>query len=574
MKKALLLIFLSNFLFAKEEKTLLMIDIMQPIKVNETKNIKGKFTDLKDEAFELGVEQIYLNGNISYSKKGSYSNINITWKSIQSDKGLTGSNFVPLKKQFISSLTTDEKQILPPNKISVNVSKQILMQAINKMIDKNKDKPKEVKLSEKTLEKLSENKNKNNAATSVGNGKLSSSGLPSSDGLNANVVSSSQVTKECPVRYSTDDLKAYAQSRIDTVDNNGNTTQTGTCLDTGSFDTLVKDYSTPCVPLIADTQVYQSYRITGIVAGQAEIVRDCQVDLTDNILPVQTTTDQCNFSHDLANNVSYQTQRKYYELNGAIIDISQCQSNNTPYSHSDVACSYDLQVSPGFAVPQVKIIITLDDSSESIVQNCTTRNTQIPVILKECTGSQRYSHDFNAATSYLQKETWIENPYDNNVEVKLNDCQISTVSYPHLQTTNSCVPIFEDHNLLTNQTYKTFITDNTQTPSDIILDANCNSGQQIPYTPATISLSNNGDTKTKQYIRLDSTVYSRSETTQSAVFSEVGNYTWTVPDGITQIYAVVTSGGNGGNSGSVLIIQALLSNKDNQEDYLNLVHLL
>jgi hypothetical protein len=50
---------------------------------------------------------------------------------------------------------------------------------------------------------------------------------------------------------------------------------------------------------------------------------------------------------------------------------------------------------------------------------------QIPLIKKDCVGAERYSHDFNASISYLEQETWIENPFDSNKEVKLNGCLIS-----------------------------------------------------------------------------------------------------------------------------------------------------
>jgi hypothetical protein len=37
----------------------------------------------------------------------------------------------------------------------------------------------------------------------------------------------------CPIRYSIDDLKAYEQKSINTVDSNGNTLSVGACLDSG-----------------------------------------------------------------------------------------------------------------------------------------------------------------------------------------------------------------------------------------------------------------------------------------------------------------------------------------------------
>jgi hypothetical protein len=107
-------------------------------------------------------------------------------------------------------------------------------------------------------------------------------------------------------------------------------------------------------------------------------------------------------------NLSYQTERKFYKLNDEIVNISQCESNKKVYQHKEVVCSYDLEVSPGFAVPQTKLYITLDDGTESIVRGCMAHSTQIPLIKKDCVGCchQYKFSSLDESASYDPQTTW------------------------------------------------------------------------------------------------------------------------------------------------------------------------
>ena len=535
----------SGLTFAQEqEEVLLDIKIIQPIVINQTKEIAGQFDDIKPEAINTDIDEMLLKGKVSYTPKDKLTQVRIDWQAI-TKKESSSQSFSPLANSY-SILLTDDKRIEALTNITMKTDEKSLMFSVNKMQQNEKIAP--VALDEETIAQLKDDTKK----SSTTNDDSSAYTVVPEAQLNATQkdTSTTQITTACAVQYDINNLVAFKQQKIDTVDSNGKTVSAGTCLNTGEVFTLTKSYGTPCRVVSDPVQniVYQAYRITGVIDNVDTVVRECQVDYVDNTLTVLTTTDSCSYQHNLDTGISLQTSKKYYVLNGEIVQLSNCAINGTSFTHQKVVCEYNLSTNNDHVIPQVKTVITLTDGSLGLVQDCTTDSTQIPVILKECLGSQRYAHDFSADISYLNQEKWVLNPYDNNAEVKVNNCQISATSYPHHETTNGCVPIFEDHNLVTNQTYKTYITDGTQT---IILDALCSDGTRVPYTPATISLSNNGDTKTKQYIRLDSTVYSRSETTQSAVFSEVGNYTWTVPTGINQVYAIVVSGqgGQGGAGG-------------------------
>jgi hypothetical protein len=521
-----------------QEKTLIKAQLVDTISVNTTDDIQARFVGLKEKAVEMGVDDIYINGKISYQPQGNYQKLKISWYSLENPQNLSKTNYSSLKQSFYSELTTDEEQILPPQEITIAVDEQVLMSALDDLLTKN-DNSNKVELAEESVEKLNEPQVAANSAA-ANSSPYASSNLPEVD-LNAQEVDNSTTTKEveCPIRYSVDDLRAYEQVAIHTVDSSGNTTNVGACLDTGTTYELKKSYGDPCSPLIGEDKVYQSYRITGIVAGQDEIVRDCQVDLTENTLPIQTTTDQCSYEHHLDLGLSYQTERKFYELDGEIVNISQCESNKKPYQHKEEVCSYDLEVSPGFAIPQVRTFIALDDGSESIVQNCTTRNEQIAVIEKECSGSDRYYHDFSASTSYLQKEKWVKNPYDNNNEVKVNNCQISETTFKHLETSDGCTPIYEDHNLRMTQSYKPYIIDNTQEPNEILLSETCGNATQIPYLKGDIEFINNGYMRNTKYTRPDDSIYQQLEPTEVAQFSDVGTFTYTISDGVTKIYTSI-----------------------------------
>ena len=538
--------------------TKIKVQTIAPITINKTKHINAKFLDLKDSAIEQGIDDIFIIGKIKYQTNinNGWTTININWIGLENSK-LNTKKYIKLEKPAVSKLLTDDKKIDPLQEITIKVDKDILMAGISTMQQEKQEKE-TVKLDDKTIKSLTE---KQNSTTLAGSNKTTTpiSTLPDSQ-LNATEVTTSQVTKECSIRYDIENSQAYQQQRLDTVDSNGNTTVVGTCLDTGESYTLIKRYGSPCRVLADPVQdiIYQSYRVISTINNTEQIIRDCQVDYASNTIAVITTTDQCTPIHDLAIAISHETSRKYYLLDGANVHLTNCTVNGTTYTHEKSVCSYDLQVSDSFAIPQVKTYITLSDNSELTVQNCTTESsTQLPIVYKECTGSQRYSHDFSSQISYLNKEKWVQNPYDNNNLVKINDCQISATTFTHLETTTGCTPIYEDHNLLTNQRYKTYIEDGTAT---IYLDTICGNSYQIPYTPATITLSNNGDTKTKQYIRLDGTVYDRIETTTSVSFTTSGNHTWTVPNNITQIYVVV----KGSDGESALSYQCYVYGIDGQ----------
>ncbi len=532
-----------------EDMIILQIQTIEPIIVKKTRIVKAKFTDLKQEAINIGINDLYLSGQIQYTPKNKkWMGLEINWQSLE-DNATNDKKYIAFTQSAKSKILTDDKRIEPPTELSMQINKQMLIDAISKMQTKEK---KLVALDENTITSLNKDNKQTTLAQTGNNGDDSniSSLLPDSQ-LNATQedTTTSQATKECPIRYSISDLKAYAQERRDTVDSKGNTVVVGNCLDNGTIYELAKTYGTPCRVVADPVQdiIYQAYRITGVVDSVDTVVRDCKVDYASNTIAVLTTTDQCSPIHQLDTAVSHETSRKYYLLNSANVHLTNCAINGIIYNHQKTICSYDLQVSDGFAIPQVKTYITLSDNSELTVQNCSTESsTQLPIIAIECTGSQRYNHDFSTQISYLNKQKWVRNPYDNNNLVKVNDCQISATTFTHLETTAGCTPIYEDHNLLTNQRYKTYIEDGTAT---IYLDTICGSSYQIPYTPATISLSNNGDTKTKQYIRLDGTVYNRAETTSSVSWTTPGNHTWTVPSDITQIYVTVR-GGQGGQGGA------------------------
>ena len=560
MKKIILIIlmFVASALFAANDQAdnqannqiLLKAQIIETIKVGDTKSAKARFTDLKDKAIEIGINEIFINGKIHYTPQGNYQELKISWESLENSQGLSKTNYSGLSQNFYSSLTTDDKQILPPQEITIKVDETVLMAALKTLNEKSKLKAEKVALDDKTIAQIKPEAQTSNAS----NGQAST--LPGAD-FNATEkedVTTSVVEEQCPIRYSVDDLNAYEQKSVNTVDSNGNTLSVGECLDSGVTYKLSKVYGAPCTPLISESQVYQSYRVTGIVAGEDKIIRDCQVGLTENQIAIQTTTDQCNYEHHLDLGLSYQTQRKFYELNGEIINISQCESNKKTYQHTESVCSYDLEVSPGFAVPQTKLYITLDDGIESIVRNCTAHSSQLALVKKNCIGSERYLHDFNASISYLQQETWINNPFDNNKEVKLNSCQISATTYQHLQQASNCARSFEDHNLLTRQAVRTYIDDAAQTPSEIFISECSNGFNDIPYTVGEITLNSDGNTKMRNYTRGDGTNYQTTEPTESKTFvysqDNLGIYDWTVPTGVTSVYAVVVSGqGEGGTSG-------------------------
>ncbi|TEU24642.1 MAG: hypothetical protein E3I13_01465, partial [Gammaproteobacteria bacterium] len=147
-----------------------------PITVNKTKTIQATFSSLNKQGVAAGLNNIVINGTLSYKKAGNYQKVFIQWHSVENNlKKPNAINKAEFSKKFRSELTTDEQRIDAPQEVTVEVDEQSFMQAVNQL-NKGLMVAKAETLTAKTNPNANNNPKSNRAGlnTNRGRGSLSS----------------------------------------------------------------------------------------------------------------------------------------------------------------------------------------------------------------------------------------------------------------------------------------------------------------------------------------------------------------------------------------------------------------
>lgn len=467
-----------------------------PINVNKTKTIQATFSSLNKQGINAGLNNIVINGTLSYKKAGNYQKVFIQWHGVENNlKKPKAINKADFSKKFRSELTTDEQQIGTPQEVTVEVDEKSFMQAVNKL---NKG------LTLAQVEKLTANNStKSNPAgldTNSGRGSFSSSnGVKSQLPILGDAADAGgTATEQCDYRYDIANMRAHEQQRTNQVNSTGVVTEQGACSDTTKTVDLVKTYGEPCTPFISTDKVYQSYRITGIIEGEDKIIKSCQADLSNEI-PITTTETGCNTSDNINTRVSTATSRRYYMLNGSEVEVQQCLPSTNPktFAIQEAVCSYGAISVSGYSIPQTKLYYTNDLGVEVSVRGCQASPTQQFTTNKiDCTGSERYEHDMTSSTSYLMQKTFVVDTI-SGTEEQINACQRSSSQFAH--QAQSCPTIHDDDNLRLLRPKRAYFNDTTLADSESkVYLAPCDEGvaDATPYletTTATVTTYTRGD---------------------------------------------------------------------------------
>jgi hypothetical protein len=471
-----------------------------PIDVNKTKKVQAKFSSLNQQGINAGLNNIVINGTLSYKKAGNYQKVFIQWHSVENNlKKPNLINKAEFSKKFRSELTTDEQRIDAPQEVTVEVDEKSFMQAVNQL---NKG------LTLAQVEKLTANNStKSNSAgldTNAGRGSLSSSnGVKSQLPILGDAADAGgTATEQCDYRYDIANMRAYEQQRINQVNSTGVVTEQGTCSDTSKTFDLVKTYGTPCTPFISTDKVYQSYRITGIIEGEDKIIQSCQADLTNEIAIITTETG-CNTSDNINTMVSTVTSRQYYILNGSEVEVQQCLPTDKTFAIQEAVCSYGAISLNGYSIPQTKLYYTNDLGVDVSVRGCQASSTaQFTTKKVDCTGTERYEHDTASSTSYLMQKTFVIDTI-SSTEEQVNSCQRSSSQFSHQAET--CPTIHDDDNLSLLRPKRPYFNDTTLADSQAkVYLAPCDDGvadatDYVETTTATATVTT--------YIRGDNTSY-------------------------------------------------------------------
>lgn len=492
----------------KEDKgkkaTFLKALTTKPITVNKTKKVQAKFSSLNKQGI-TALNNIVINGTLSYKKAGNYQKVFIQWHSVENNiKKPKAINKAEFSKKFRSELTTDEQQIGAPQEVTVEVDEKSFMQAVNQL-----NKGLMVAKAEKLTAKTNNSNTKSNRTglnTNSGRGSLSSSNgvksqLPK---LGDTADAGGTATEQCEYRYDIETMRAHEQQRINQVNSTGVVIEQGACLDTTNTFDLVRTYGVPCTPFISTDKVYQSYRITGVIEGEDKIINSCQADL-DNEIKITKTSQGCNTSDNINTRISTATYRKYYRLNGSEVEVQQClpDENSQTFAIQEAVCSYGVVSVNGYSIPQTKLYYTNDLGVEVSVRGCQASPTQQFTTKKvDCTDSERYEHDTASSTSYLMQKTFVIDTI-SGIEEEINSCQRSSSQFAH--QAESCSTIHDDDNLRLLRPKRAYFIDttladaqaDTDTGSKVYLSS-CDEGisDATPYvetTTATATTYTRGD---------------------------------------------------------------------------------
>lgn len=494
----------------KEDKgkkaTFLKALTTKPITVNKTKKVQATFNSLNQQGIAAGLNNIVINGTLSYKKAGNYQKVFIKWHSVENNiKKPKAINKAEFSKKFRSELTTDEQRISAPQEVTVEVDEQSFMQAVNKL-----NKGLMVTQVETLTTKTNPNSNtKSNSAglnTNSGRGSLSSSNgvksqLPT---LGDTADAGGTAIEQCDYRYDIETMRAHEQQRINQVSSTGVVIEQGACLDTTNTFDLVRTYGEPCTPFISTDKVYQSYRITGVIDGEDKIIKGCQADL-DNEIKIIKTSQGCRTSDNINTRISTATYRKYYMLAGSEVEVQQClpDENSQTFAIQEAVCSYGVISANGYSIPQTKLYYTNDLGVEVSVRGCQASPTQQFTTNKvDCTGAERYEHDMTSSTSYLMQKTFVVDTI-SGTEEQVNSCQRSSSSFAH--QAESCSTIHDDDNLRLLRPKRAYFIDTTladaQAESKVYLTP-CDDGvaDATPYVETTTQTATT-------YTRGDATSY-------------------------------------------------------------------
>jgi hypothetical protein len=479
----------------KEDKgkkaTFLKALITLPINVNQTKKVQATFSSLNKQGINAGLNNIVINGTLSYKKAGNYQKVFIKWHSVENNiKKPNLINKAEFSKKFRSELTTDEQRIGAPQEVTVEVDEKSFMQAVNKL-NKGLMVAKAETLTAKTNPNSNTKSNRAGLNTNSGRGSFSSSNgvksqLPK---LGDAADAGGTAIEQCDYRYDIENMRAHEQQRTNQVSSTGVVIEQGACLDTTNTFDLVRTYGAPCTPFISTDKVYQSYRITGVIEGEDKIIQSCQADLSNEIA-ITTIETGCNTSDNINTRISTATSRRYYMLNGSEVEVQQCLPGTNPktFAIQEAVCSYGVISVNGYSIPQTKLYYTNDLGVEVSVRGCQASPTQqFTTKQVDCTGAERYEHDTASSTSYLMQKTFVIDTI-SGTEEQVNSCQRSSSQFAH--QAQSCPTIHDDNNLRLLRPKRAYFNDTTLAdaqPESKVYLASCDDGvaDATPYLTTT-----------------------------------------------------------------------------------------
>lgn len=255
------------------------------------------------------------------------------------------------------------------------------------------------------------------------------------------------------------------------------------CQDTLTRYPLEKKYlSCPNFVDLDAKRVYKQYALSynDPVSGGAIQVRDCAKD-EEQATPITVDAASCSLRHDFEAGKSIQQGRMVYtDSSGAIQELQSCGDTEVSYPHikTDDTCQDVVDEANKLVTHQYRYKINKDGEDQFVSQCEPDMATSTPLQEEVC-DNPRYTNDFTANTSYLNKSYFYNDTQGNRVDVSV--CQPSTVSFQHRKEDSTCTATNDDSTRQTTLYAKTYIEG---TAGDRVYLTDCQPvTPKVPYTP-------------------------------------------------------------------------------------------
>ena len=237
----------------------------------------------------------------------------------------------------------------------------------------------------------------------------------------------------------------------------------GGCQETLTRYPLNKSYnSCPVTPDIDEMLVYPAYTLsyTDPESGQIQ-VQDCTDD-PEEAIALTETTEGCGIFHDFGTGISTQQTKLTYPHKGVVQTLQTCQNSDVTYEHvvTRNGCEPIVNSTDETVTFTERTLIDVDGSTQEILGCQPNASTTIAISSEECTGGNRYTHNFDSNQSFLNKTYFYNDPDAGRVNVLV--CEPSAETFAHQIDESLCTPTNDDTNRTTRLRGKPVIDDGGQ----------------------------------------------------------------------------------------------------------------
>jgi small nuclear ribonucleoprotein (snRNP)-like protein len=433
----------------------IMVVLEQPIFIGNSNSAIGAIGSLSPEAVQQGIDSARMKGELTFSKlPDSKTRVNINWSSIIKQDGFGETNTV-IESPLVSQFVTNSVRIEPKTEISAKGDLSAFAESLNTVMEKAREDDSESSSNNSNSEKNDSSSKENDQAMPMftdNNGSSGSSdvGATEDGGTTAtqkdNVSVKSQTWESCTPRIDKNAGTVYERAKSIILDGNGGEIERGSCEDHGTTAAIQRVYGDICQNLhdFVDLKTYASYREFAELNGEEIKVSSCGTDPL-RTLPLLTNAAACGIRHDFLKSQSIQQWKFFYNENGEIKDASECVDSDITYQHyqTTTGCTAVVDNANSLVFPSKRIAYSLNSGTIEYASECAPVGSESVALSTEFC-EQKYEHDKIAGQSYRRIKSYY-NDFTTGAKIFASDCTRDTsVSFPHIQETNTCSFINDD----------------------------------------------------------------------------------------------------------------------------------